>query len=124
MNSLVKLSLLTGGALFGGFLSVVLWKLMTGGISLSYLLDGDVRDPNSDDGSGFRSSPSAGRAQALVVTLFVAGWYLLQVIHNPRQFPQLPAAMLGALAGSHVTYLGGKAHSMLFARPNQEESSE
>jgi hypothetical protein len=36
---------------FGGFLGVVLWMLLTGSIPLSYLLDGDVRDPNSAHGS-------------------------------------------------------------------------
>jgi len=119
MNSLVKLASWAGLVLFGGFFSVVLWKLLTGGISLSYLLDGDVRDPNSPDGSGFSTSPSAGRAQTLAVTLFVAGWYLLQVIHNPRQFPHLPNALVGSLAGSQILYLGGKAHSMLFGKPGE-----
>jgi len=97
--------------LLGGFFAVVLWKLFTGGISLNGLLDGDVRDPNSAD--GLSSEASAGRAQSIILTLFVALWYLLQVIHNPKEFPRLPNTMVGVLAGSQVLYLGGKARAML-----------
>jgi hypothetical protein len=111
MRFLMTLAYWEGAILFGGLFSVVLWKLMTGDISLSYLLDGDVQDPASP--TGFSTQPSPGRIQALMVTLFVAGYYLLQVIHNPKEFPKLPNAMVIALAGSHVLYLGGKAQAML-----------
>lgn len=117
MNSLHTLAAVMGEVLLGGFLAVVLAKLVLGGISLSGLLDGDVADPNSPDGSNVRSAPSAGRAQTLLATLFVALWYLLQVIYNPRQFPKLPSPMLGALAGSQALYLGGKLQAMLLVRP-------
>jgi len=116
MNSLTKLAALEAVILFGGFFGIVLWKMLTGSINLSYLLDGDVRNENSPDGSGFSSSTSAGRAQAVSVTVFVAAWYLLQVIHDPREFPKLPNAMVGALAGSHALYLGGKMQGMFFGR--------
>jgi hypothetical protein len=111
MRFLTTLAYWEGAILVGGLFCVVLWKLMTGGIALNYLLDGDVRDPDSP--TGFSTTPSPGRIQALAVTLFVAGYYLLQVIHNPKEFPKLPGAMVGALAGSHVLYLGGKAQAML-----------
>jgi hypothetical protein len=100
--------------LLGGFFAVVLWKLFTGRIPLRGLLDGDVRDPNSPD--GFSSEASAGRVQSITVTLFVALWYLLQVIQNPKEFPRLPDAMVGVLAGSQMLYLGGKARAMLSGR--------
>lgn len=115
MSSLMKLGSAEGVFLLGGFLCVVLWKLFTGEISLSYLLDGDERDAENSDGSGFSSSPSAGRTQMLIVTVFVASWYLLQVIHNPREFPKPPDAMVAALGGSQALYLGGKLQSMFFA---------
>lgn len=105
-----------GLILLGGFVGIVLWKLLTGSISLNGLLEGDVRDPKAFDGSGFSASPSAGRTQLLVVTLFVALWYLLQVIQHPREFPKLPGAMIGALAGSHALYLGGKAQALFLGR--------
>ena len=117
MNSLRTLAAVMGEVLLGGFLAVVLAKIAMGGISLSGLLDGDVADPNSPDGSGVGSAPSAGRAQTLLVSLFVALWYLLQVIHDPRQFPKLPGPMLGALAGSQALYLGGKLQALLLSRP-------
>ncbi|HUD67387.1 MAG TPA: hypothetical protein VMQ17_22575 [Candidatus Sulfotelmatobacter sp.] len=100
--------------LFGGFLGVVLGKLLTGSIPLSYLLDGHVRDPNS--ANGFSSQASTGRAQTLVVTLFVAGYYLLQVIRNPTELPRLPVPMVMALGGSHAFYLAGKARDLFEGR--------
>jgi hypothetical protein len=114
MRFLMTLAYWEGVILFGGLFGVVLWKLLTGGISLSYLLDGDVQDPDSP--TGFSTTASPGRIQAIMVTLFVAGYYVLQVIHNPREFPKLPNAMVGTLAGSHVLYLGGKAQAMLSGR--------
>ena len=114
MHFLMTLAYWEGAILFGGLFCVVSWKLMTGGISLNYLLDGDVRDPGSP--TGFSTNVSPGRIQALIVTLVVAGYYLLQVIHNPREFPKIPNALLGALAGSYVLYLGGKAKAMLPGR--------
>jgi hypothetical protein len=114
MRPLVTLAYWEGAILFGGLLGIVLGKLLTGAISLSYLLDGDVRDP--DSASGYSTRASAGRTQALMVTLFVAGYYLLQVIHNPRELPPLPGPMVAALGASHAFYLGGKARAMLKGR--------
>jgi hypothetical protein len=103
-----------GLILIGGFFGIVFWKLMTGGIVLDQLLEGDIRDPNSAD--GYASYTSAGRVQSLLITLFAALSYLLQVIHNPRVFPTLPNGLIGALAGSQALYLGGKAQAMLLGR--------
>jgi hypothetical protein len=111
MNSLVKLAATMAVVLFAGFFAIVAWKVITGEISLAYLLDGDVRDPNHP--SGFSTQASAGRAQTLLVTIVVAGYYLLQVIHNPRQLPALSPWMVGGLGGSQAIYLGEKLRALL-----------
>ena len=114
MRSLLIFARWEAVVLLGGFLGIVLWKMLTGDISLSYLLDGDIPDPSTP--GGFTSDASAGRTQLLVVTMIVAGYYLLQVIENPRQFPQVPTEMVAALGGSHALYLGGKARALLLGR--------
>jgi hypothetical protein len=116
MHTLTVLARWEGFILFGGLFGIVFWKTLTGNISLSYLLDGDIRDANSSDGSGFSTFPSAGRAQSVMFTMFVALYYLLQVIHNPTEFPKLPDAMVGVLAGSQAVYLGGKAQAIFLGR--------
>jgi len=70
-------------------------EAVDGAISLSYLLDGDFRDPDSP--TGFSTTASPGRTQALMVTLLVAGYYLLQVIHNPKELPPLSLWLVGVL---------------------------
>jgi hypothetical protein len=104
-----------GLILLGGFFAVVLWKLLTGGIRLDQLLESDLPDPNQPD--GYSTYVSAGRTQSLGFTLFVAGYYSLQLVHNPRQFPAVPAGLVGALAVSHAFFLGGKARALLRNRP-------
>jgi hypothetical protein len=111
MRTLSTLASWEGLILLGGLFGAVLWKLVTGGISLGQLLEGDVLDPNSAD--GYSTSVSAGRTQLLASTLFIAGYYLLRVVQNPKEFPTLPTGLVGALAGSQALYLGGKARAML-----------
>lgn len=100
-----------GLILLAGFFGIVFWKLATGGIVLDELLEGDIRDPDSTDGSS--SYVSAARVQSLLITLFAALFYLVQVIQNPTAFPALPNGLIAAVAGSHALYLGGKAQAML-----------
>lgn len=114
MRFLVTMAYWEVVVLVGGLFGIVFWKLFTGGIPLKGLLDGDVRDPNSAD--GFSTQASVGRTQSLTVTLFLALWYLLQVIHNPREFPRLSDTLMGALAGSQALYLAGKAGAMFLGR--------
>lgn len=114
MGSLVKVATTMAVVLFCGFFGILAWKMMTGGISLNYLFDGDVKNPQ--DPGEFSTQPSAGRIQALTVTVIVAAYYLLQVIHSPGQFPKLSNSMVGTVAGSHALYLGGKAQAMLSDR--------
>jgi hypothetical protein len=97
-----------------GLVGVVLWKLISGGMVLDQLFEGDIQDPNSKD--GYSTYVSAGRVQAFWVTIGTAFYFLMQVIHNPTEFPNLPAGLIAVLAGSHALYLGGKAQAMLIGR--------
>ena len=91
--------------LLGGFAALILWKLLTGGIRLNLLLQGDTADG--------RTSFSPGRAQLLMTTLLVAMQFLLQVSGNPTKFPRIPLFWIIALGGSQAVYLGAKAWSLL-----------
>ena len=112
MPSPATLAYWGGLILISGLFGVVFWKLATGEIALDDLFEGRIRE---SDGS-YTSQVSAGRVQTFLVTIYVALYYLLQVIQNPHQFPDVPTAMVGALAGSHALYLGGKAQAMLLGR--------
>jgi hypothetical protein len=114
MPSLLTLAYWEGLILIGGLFGLVFCKLMTGEIVLDQLLEGDIRDPNSAD--GYSSYVSAGRVQSLLFTIFAALYYLLQVVHNPKEFPTLPNGLMATLAGSQAVYLGGKAQAMLLGR--------
>ena len=114
MPTLVTLARYEGLLLIGGFFATVFWKLMTGGILLDQLLEGDTRDPSSPQ--GYSSYVSAGRAQSLLITLFSALFCLLQVLQHPHAFPSIPTGLVGALAGSQAVYLAGKAQALWFGR--------
>lgn len=103
MPSPVTLAEWAGFLLFGGFFAVVFWKLATGSIPLDQLLET----------GGPSSSSSSSRAQSLAITLFIALYYLIHVIQNPKQFPELPGALVAVLVGSQSIYLGAKALDLL-----------
>lgn len=105
-----------GLLLLGGFFGIVLWKLVNGSIVLDQLFEGDITDRDPKNVTGYSSYVSAGRVQSFLVTVFVALYYILQVIRNPTEFPKLPALLIAALAGSQLLYLGGKAQAMLIGR--------
>jgi len=111
MKSVATLAYWEGLILLGGLFGIVFWKLLTGGISLSGLLDGDRRE-----GSDISTSFSPGRVQLLMFTISSALYYLLQVIDNPSSFPKVPDALVAVLGGSHAVYLGGKAQGLLSYR--------
>jgi hypothetical protein len=115
MDTLSVVARWEGLILLGGFFGVVVWKLLSGGIILDQLLEGDVGRPN-----GATDSPgtyvSVGRAQSLVITSFTALYYLMQVLQNPTHFPQLPASLIDVLMGSQIIYLAEKAQAMLGPR--------
>ena len=114
MAPITRLASWLGVCLLGGFFGIVFWKMLTGGISLVQLLEGDIRDP--DSAVGYSSHVSAGRVQSLLIGLFTALYYLLLVIHDPREFPSLPNGLVSAFAASQALYLGGKAQAMLLGR--------
>ena len=111
MGSLAAVATWAGSVLLGGLVAVVLLNLFNGTISLDQLLEGDVRDSAAP--GGFSTQPSNGRAQALAVTLFCAGYYLMTALQQPGELPAPPDWLLAATAGSQTIYLGGKARAML-----------
>ncbi len=112
MRALATLAYWGLAVLLGGFFGIVFWKLLTRGISLGGLLEGDR--PEGD------TYFSPGRVQLLMVTVLFALQYLLQILKNPAAFPPVPEALLVALGGSQAVYLGGKARAMLFGGPRNQ----
>jgi hypothetical protein len=92
-------------------LLVVVYKLFTGGITMSGLL-------LVKGGDGHQTF-SPGRAQMLMATVLTAMYYLLQVIDTPTagSLPDLPPVLVGALGASQAIYLLGKAKGLLFDKP-------
>lgn len=117
MTNAAQLASWGGIVLLAGFFGIIFWKLLTNRISLSYLLYGDARVPGASTAApSYSTHFSPGRAQALMFTVVISGYYLLQVIHDPTRFPQIPDALIYALGGSHAVYLGGKAQGLLLGR--------
>lgn len=114
MPSVTTLTCWGGLILIAGFFGIVFWKLATGAIDLSQLLNGAIRDRTSP--SDYSSYASSGRAQSLLITIFAALFYLFQVLHHPEAFPSLPDGLVGLVAVSQALYLGGKAQAMLVGR--------
>ena len=109
---------LEGLIFFGGFFGLIAWRLCTGKMRLDYLLY--VKRIGASE---LPQSFSPGRAQLLFVTLLAAGYYLIQIVNDPRRFPEIPTSWIIALAGSHSIYLGGKAHSLLTTIRNPTDRS-
>jgi hypothetical protein len=109
MRAMATLASWEFAILLGGFFGIVFWKLLTGGISLSGLLEGDRQDGDTYF--------SPGRVQLLMVTVLFALQYLFQILKNPAAFPPVPEELLVVLGGSQAVYLGGKAKAMLFGAP-------
>ena len=110
MASLFKLAYWEALILLIGLFAVVLWKFISGEVALDQLFEGDIKAPEHPD--GYSTQVSAGRIQVFWITLGVAYYYLLQVIHDPTHLPALPDSMVAILAGSHALYLGGKAQAI------------
>jgi hypothetical protein len=114
MPSLAVVSRWEGVALMGGFCLAIAWQLLAGRIRLDGLLCGDRQD-------GERYF-SAGRAQYLAVTLFVAGQFVLRVIQDPARLPTIPNAALALLGGSAALYLAEKAWATLLSGPTDDST--
>lgn len=109
MALLVTVASWSGLALVAGLGIAVLWRLADGTIALDGLLEGDFRNARGV----FGTYSSWGRAQALVVSLFAAAFYLKQLAQDPTHFPEVPPFLLVSLGASHALYLGGKAKAAL-----------
>jgi hypothetical protein len=81
-------------------LGIVLLRISTGNIRTRGLIEGRTRRG--------RDFLSGGRIQLFWVTLALAARYVYQVWQNPTQLPDVPAAWLALLGGSHALYLGTK----------------
>jgi hypothetical protein len=103
-----------GLVLLCGYGAVILVKMMAGRIAFDRLFEGDIRDPQTLD--GYSSYISAGRIQVSITTLWVAVYYLVQILQNPGTFPDVSDTTLAVLAVSHGLYLSGKAQAMLLGR--------
>jgi hypothetical protein len=102
--------------LLGGLMVVVVYKIFTGGVSLSGLL--------TVKGGVDRETFSPARSQMLMSTVLAAMYYLLQVIDNPSStsIPDIPTPLVALLGASHAVYLGGKVQSLkdqLFSKPRR-----
>ena len=89
----------------GALTVIVVWKLFTRAIDLSWLLYGD-----RSNGEVFFSP---ARVQLLIATIFLAMHLLVQVIAHPTVYPHIPPEFLAAVGGSQAVYLGGKARALL-----------
>ena len=88
---------------------VVATQILTGAINTRYLFYGRRKDD--------RLYFSPERVQLLVITIWVAFNYLLNVI-DTRTLHDIPSQTLALLGGSHVLYLGGKAIARFAPTPD------
>lgn len=78
--------------------AIVFYKGLTGGPGLASLLSGTSGGPIHSE-----------RLILLLVTLFGAAQYLSQIAQSTgKSLPDVPAALLAAVAASSGVYLGGK----------------
>ena len=130
MELLARMVVIEGGVLLCGFFAVVLYKIVTGTISLEGLLDtkepgkvprkAPAGGPAAEGVEGVAPGPpvrrqtlSPARLQLLIFTVVVAAQYLHAIIVNTQRdsLPGLPQGVVAALGGSQALYLGGKALS-------------
>ncbi|HVT60821.1 MAG TPA: OpgC domain-containing protein [Thermoanaerobaculia bacterium] len=93
-----------------GFSCVVLWRVLTGEVSLKGLLNSKA--------PGDRRSLSPARLQLLIISTVIAVGYLHAVIVSPRwnALPRPPGGVIAVLGGSQAVYLAAKALSF-FIQP-------
>lgn len=93
--------------------SIMLFKMVTGKISLAGLLRSKSRAHAAARSGVPAFSPA--RLQLLILTVTVAVEYLQAIVANPHRdaLPALPPSMVAALGGSQAIFLIGKAFSTL-----------
>ena len=105
MESLAAFVRLEMWVFFAALLSLVGFRMLTGGINVRGVL-------RVKDGSG-RLSP--GRIQLLLFTVVGAMAYLSGVSGDGTAMPDVPRELLILVGGSNVVYLGGKGMSLIAA---------
>lgn len=105
MQQLIPIVRLELTLILGGLALVVGYKMLTGRINMSGLLD---------DKKTHALSPE--RVQLLIFTVLGAGYYLLLAIEQAPsgRLPDFPGEALLLVGGSQAVYLGGKTWSHLF----------
>lgn len=86
-----------------GLALIVTSRLLTGKINLRGLL--------YEECATGKYSP--GRVQLLVVTIVSSIYYLLQTLHDPTHFPDIPPELVLVTGGGNLIYLIGKSSSLL-----------
>jgi len=111
MRLLVLFARIEFGFLLAAFASVIVYKFLTGGVSMNGLL--------SEKTKGGLGGISSARMQLLLFTLAMAFYILSQVIQT-RAFPEIETKYLVMLAGSHSVFLGAKGVlSLLNTEPDR-----
>lgn len=113
MTLLINFARYEFGFLLAAFAAVLVYKFLSGGITMRGLLC-----EKTSDGLG---PISASRVQLLLVTLAMAFYILSQVIET-RTFPDIPTKFLVILGGSHSIFLGAKGVlSLLSTGPDKNQ---
>lgn len=91
--------------MMGALAAIVAFGLLAGSINTRYLFYGQRKN-----GQRYFSPE---RVQLLLITLWVALNYLLNVVNSPhtQSLPDVDQNTLALLGGSQLLYLGGKAYS-------------
>lgn len=110
MSLLLAAYRITGLTLLAALVTVVIIQLTTGTINTRGL----VTDKNLDASD----SISPARAQLLFSTLAVAALYVYRVVTSAgaSSLPDIPGSVVSFVAASHVTYIVGKAITVLSGR--------
>jgi hypothetical protein len=93
------------GAFLLALAALVGYQLLTGRINTAGLLLQKVS-------AGGTTGVSPARIQLLFATFIGAGFLLLQVLHDPSRWPNVPNWLLLTQGGSGSLYLGGKASTL------------
>ena len=109
MSALLAAYRITGAIVFLALAAVIGIQLATGRINTHGLL----RDKTTNGSEAF----SPGRAQLLISTLTIATIYVYRVFTSPTGgLPDIPGSALAFVGASHVSYLVGKAVTLLSGR--------
>jgi hypothetical protein len=106
MELLKNFALYEFGFLLAAFAAVLVYKFLSGGVSMRGLLR-----EKTPTGVG---AVSAARVQLLLAT-FAMAFYILAKIIEESKFPDIPTKYILMLGGSHSVFLGAKGVLSLFS---------